>query len=483
MVPRPPIVAILGHVDHGKTTLLDYIRKSRITAKEHGGITQKIGAYEIKTSFKDYPTNTITFIDTPGHEAFSQLRARGSHVADIAVLVVDAKDSLMPQTAESIYHIKTANIPMIVAANKIDLPEANIERVKNDLLKYEVIVEGKGGGVPVVPLSAKTGTGVNELLESILLLSSDLHLEYDPLHTAQAYIIEAKKDRRGIVVAVIITDGTLKIGDTVYAENMKAKVRSILNDQGQQVREAFPSTPFELLGFEEMPPVGSLLSTQEKKSEKIPQIIPQQPVILDLQSILHPKEEAKKLSVIIKTDSQGSLEAITQSIDKKENVEVILKAIGDIHKSDIFLAKTTGAIIIGFNVGVPLEVKDLAKQEKVVIKIYTIIYNLLEELSEVAELLKEKEEKEKNLKGEAKVLATFIIEGEKIVGVSVTKGKINKDDPVEVYRDNNLIGKTKLVSLKIRAKPVEEVKKNQEAGMVLSPQLDTRIGDVIKSIL
>lgn len=481
---RSPIVTILGHVDHGKTTLLDFIRKSNLTGKEYGGITQKIGAYEIKVDFKDYKTNKITFIDTPGHEAFSMLRSRGANVADIALLLIDGKDSLMPQTVESIAHIKNANIPFIVVINKIDLPEVNPEKVKNDLLKYEVIVEGKGGNIPVVQVSAKTGQGIKELLETILFLANDLNLTYEINNSPLAYIIETKKDKRGIVASAIIKDGRIKIGDFLYCQDKKFKVRALVNDLGQNIKEVIPSSPFEILGFEELPEVGSVIT------DKIINISSQTNLqnnasnkSFSINDIFSQPEKEKKLSLVIKADSQGSLEAIENSIKNNKNIEIALKAIGEINKSDIFLAKTTKSIIIGFGVKPTKEAQDLAKQEKVIIKTYQIIYELIDEITEVASLLKEKEEKEKNLKGEAKILATFNIEKEVVFGVKVTKGKINLNDPIEVYRENRLIGKTKLISLKIRAKVVDEVKKDQEAGMMFYPPLDIRVGDVVKSIL
>jgi len=484
MISRPPVVTILGHVDHGKTTLLDYIRKSNVAGKEHGGITQKIGGYEVATGIKGYKTDKITFIDTPGHEAFSLLRARGATVADIAILIIDAKDSIMPQTIESISHIKNAKIPYIVALNKTDLPEANPEKVKRDLIKYDVLTENQGGDVPAINISAKTGKGVDELLEAILLLAADKNLTYNPKHPPQAYIIENKKDRRGIVVGAIIKNGQLKVGDIVYSDNKKSKIRSLINDQGRSIKEVIPCAPFELLGFEQIPEVGSLITTelQEEKAD----IVNTQTADsnFNLEDFLETKEvERKRLSLIIKADSQGSLEAVTNSLIKNPNVDIIMKTVGNAHKSDVFLAKTSNAIIIGFNIAIDPETRDLAKQEKVIIKTYDIIYELLEELNEVANLLEEKEKQERNLKGEAKVLASFIIENEKVVGVKITKGKINLGDQLEIYRNDNMIGKTRLVSLQVRAKKVEEVKKDQESGMILSPPLDIRTGDVIKSIL
>lgn len=477
---RSPIVAILGHVDHGKTTLLDFIRKSNVTAEEHGGITQRIGAYEIATGIKGYSTDRITFIDTPGHEAFTKLRSRGATVADIALLIIDAKDSLKPQTVESISHIKAAQIPYIVVLNKVDLPEARPDKVKNDLLKHEVMVEGKGGTVPVALVSAKTGNGVPELLESILLIAEDKHLTTDPESAPEAFIIETKKDRRGSVVSAIIKNGSLKKGQTIYAGGIKAVVRSLILDTGKQTDTVAPSSPFELLGFTELPEVGSTISTVEqvKTDEKAAS----QKKTISMQD-LFAKEETRKLSIVLKADTQGSLEAIKQSIGENKNLEVVLASIGELSKSDIFLAKATKSIVIGFNTKPSNEVKDLAKQEKVTIKTYSIIYELLEELTEVADLIREKEEQEKSIKGEAKVLATFMIDNEKVFGVRINKGKANLNDTVQLYRDNKPVAKSTLSSLRIHAKPVEEVKKDQEAGMLFDPNIDIRVGDVIKFIL
>jgi len=482
---RPPVVAILGHVDHGKTTLLDYIRKSHIAKSEHGAITQKIGAYEIETDFKDYKTNKITFIDTPGHEAFSKLRLRGANVCDLALLIIDVKDSIKPQTIESISHIQAAKIPFIVVLNKIDLPDANPEKVKTDLLKHKVMIEGKGGTVPAIAVSAKTGKGVNELLEAILLIASDLNLKYSRENNLKAIVIETKKDKRGIIVSAIVKDGVMKVGQTIFVKTEKIKIRQLINDFGQPVKEAVPSTPVEILGFNTAPTVGSEISDQFH-SQPLPTTNNQPPTTkktFNLESILASQKKEKTLKVIIKTDSFGSLEAIKSSLSQKEDIEIVLAMVGDINKSDIFLAKTTKAIVIGFNTKISQEIKDLAKQEKVIIKTYNIIFELLEELDEVTDLIRLKEETEKDAKGEAKILATFIIEKEKIYGVRVNKGKINLGDKIKLYRNNNPIGKTKVVSLKIRAKVVDEVKKDQEAGIIFSPVIDIKIGDVVKSIL
>jgi len=479
MKNRPPVVAILGHVDHGKTTLLDFIRKSKLAEKEHGEITQSIGAYEITTDIKDYSTNKITFIDTPGHEAFSKLRSRGANIADIAILIIDAKDSVMPQTEESISHIKNAKIPYIVVLNKTDLKEANPEKVKADLLKFDVIVEEKGGNVPCLLISAKNGKGVQELLESILLLASDLNLKYDEKNEPVAYIIETKKDKRGIVISSIIKDGILNVGDTIYASGQKNKIRSLYNDIGEQVKTVVPSSPFEILGFSKLPEVGSIITTSIKKIddsvEKI--IIPKK--ILNLEMLLN-KDESKKLNIILKTDSKGSLEAINSSIEKKGNIEIVMQSIGDIHKSDVFLATSSKSIILGFNVGVETDAEDLAKAEKVIIKRFNIIYELIDELNEVSSLLQQKDMLAKDAKGESSVLASFIIHDQQVFGVKVVKGKINLGDIIQVFRAGVLIGKTKLVSLQIRAKTVKEVKKGEEAGIMIFPIIDIKVGDVLK---
>ena len=476
--PRPPVVVVLGHVDHGKTTLLDYIRKTNIAEKEIGKITQKIGAYEVEVNIKGYQINKITFIDTPGHEIFTKLRLRGAEVADIAVLVIDAVDSVMPQTIESIYHIKQAKIPFIIAANKIDLPQANLDKLKKDLAKQNLLVEGFGGEIPFVPISAKKGTGVNDLLEMIIFIASERNLNYSPENPIEAYIIESKKDKRGVIASVIIKNGKLKVGETVYALDNQAKIRAIISDKGRNLFEVYPSTPFLLLGFKEPPPVGVMLTREKRK------LVKEQSIINKKQANLRDffkKEEKKKLRLIIKTDNYGSLEAILSHISSSKDIEIILASTGEITKSDIFLAKISQAIVIGFSLSIDKNIYDLAKEEKVIVKSYSLIYELLEELKEVSLFLKEKEEKEIHLKGEAKILASFIIEKEKIAGIKVVKGKINLDDQMELYRDNKLIGKAKIVSLKKRAQPVIEVKKNEEAGIIFYPQLDFNIGDVIKS--
>ncbi|MDP4011004.1 MAG: translation initiation factor IF-2 [Candidatus Roizmanbacteria bacterium] len=482
---RSPIVAILGHVDHGKTTLLDTIRDSRLVSKEHGGITQRIGGYEIATGIKGYDIEKITFIDTPGHEAFSKLRSRGTNVADIAILVIDATDSVKPQTVESIAHIKNAKIPFIVAMNKMDVVGANPDKVKKDLLKHEVITEDMGGSIVALPISAIKKQGIQELLESILIIASDIDLKYDLKNPSKSYIIETKKDQRGVVVSCVIKDGTLRVGDIAHTNQEKIKIRALINDMGKSVKEVVPSTPFEILGFSKSPEVGSLMTSEHQDLSEAPEKDQEPRSQMNVSSMLQKEgeEKQKKLTVIIKADSQGTLEAILASLSKNENIEIVLSSIGGVHRSDIFLAKTTKSIVIGFSVSVDNEVKTLAKQEKVIIKTYDIIYELLDELEEVSDLISEKEEKEKNLKAQVKILATFPIEGDIVFGGLVTKGKLNVGDTAEVYRKDKLIGKSKLTSLKNRAKSVQEVKKDQECGMLFTPALDIKVRDVIKFVL
>ena len=477
---RAPIIAILGHVDHGKTTLLDHIRKSNITQKEKGGITQKIGAYEINYQAENFPESKITFIDTPGHEIFSLLRAKGAQVADIAILLIDAKESIKPQTIESIAHIKEAKIPFIVALNKTDLPEAQPEKIKDQLIKYDVVVEDRGGKVPVINISAKTGQGVNDLLETLLLLASELNLQFNPKNPPLGYVIEVKKDKRGIVASVILKDGSIKIGDTLFCGEQKFDLRAIINDQGKNLSLLTPSTPAEILGLKEMTTLGSLISSKPTQSTTF---FPKEKTVKEvrLEDLLNKKEE-RKIKIILKTDNFGSLKAIESVLQKNQNIEIILSSIGEIAKSDVFLAKTAKAIIIGFNSFPNQEVKQLANEEKIPIRVYDIIYQLIDELNETTQFLKKIEE-EKKYKGEAKILALFNIENEVVAGIKMLKGKANLNDQVEVYRSGNLIGKGRLTSLKIRAKPVNEVRKNEEAGMIFSPRLDITIGDVIKFIL
>ncbi|MFQ5452003.1 MAG: translation initiation factor IF-2 [Candidatus Paceibacterota bacterium] len=474
---RPPVVVVLGHVDHGKTTLLDYIRKTNVVSKEVGQITQSIGAYEVHVPVKGYDTDRITFIDTPGHEAFSKLRLRGANVADIAVLVVDATDSVKPQTKESIAHIKQADIPVIVAINKIDLPAAKVEKVKKDLVKHKLIVEEHGGKIAVVPISAKEGTGVKDLLEAILYVASARELKFQKDADPEIYIIETVKTSAGPQVSCIIKNGTLRVADTVYAGGIPTKIRALIDDKVKRLKEVVPSTPFVILGFKEFPQVGSTLSTKPEEAVDTRQEVVQKKSLEDFLT----QDKQKTLKLVLRADSQGSLEAIMAALERQKNLEIVLSAVGEIAKSDIFLAKVSQAIVVGFGLKADKKIRDLAEQEKVVIKTYNIIYRLLDELEEVSLLLQEREKKKRNIKGRAKILANFIIEGERVAGVKIEVGRISLNDTIELVRSKKLVGQAKLVSLKQKAEVVQDAKKGDEAGLILDPQLDFKVGDMIKS--
>ncbi len=336
-----------------------------------------------------------------------------------------------------------------------------------------------GGDVPNVPIAAKSGAGVSDLLDTILILASMKNLHYDPNASPKAYIIESKRDKSGVVVTAIIKEGKLTVRDMVYAGSQEAKIRALLSDDGKQLSEVTPSTPFQMLGFKDLPEVGSVITT--KKAEPVEKAAEAATEDTPFNPFAAPEEKAKKLRLVLKTDTQGSRDAIVASLEKNENIEIVLAGIGEITKSDIFLAKVSGGIVIGFGVTPDKNTAQLALEEKMVIKTYNIIYELLDELGEVSDLMSEKEAKEKSLKGEAKITATFVIEQEQIAGLNVFKGKINLNDAVELYRNDRLITQSKIVSLKQRAQTVSEVKKNEEAGAMFYPKLDFLVGDVIKS--
>lgn len=475
---RPPIVTILGHVDHGKTSLLDFIRKSAVADREHGGITQAIGAYQIT-----HEGSLITFIDTPGHAAFEKMRSRGAKVADIAVLVVAIDDGIMPQTVEAIKHIKSANVSMIVAVNKIDLPGINkvaqMEKLKKQLSDREVLIEEYGGDVPIVEVSAKSGEGVDKLLEIIQLVAEVAELKGDPDVAATGVVVESKLDKfKGPIATVIVQNGTLKKGDAVVIGGVKGKLRGLIDFTGKQLDKAGPSTPVELLGLEGVPAVGAELgketSTKEEKKAQVASILDRLK-----------KDETSTLKVVIRADVAGSLEAIEDALEKfneeAEHVKVIAAQTGDISEGDIKLAASTSAIVIGFNVKSSNQIIKLAETEKVLLRNYNIIYELIEEIEAVVEEMLKVGALEE-IYGTAQILAEYPYgKSEKIAGCKILDGVFTKGPKVKIIRGEEIIGETKIKSLKKVRDEVTKVEKSEECGMMFEPQIDFTVGDLVQS--
>ncbi len=474
---RPPIVTILGHVDHGKTTLLDFIRKSSVAKGEHGGITQHIGAYQVNHEGKP-----ITFIDTPGHAAFEKMRSRGASVADIAVLVVAIDDGLMPQTLEAIKHIKSAKVQMIVAVNKIDLPgidkNVQLQKIKKQLSDQEVVIEEYGGDVPLVELSAKTGTGVDKLLEIILLVAEVNEIKGDPEAAPAGVVIESSLDKfKGPVATLLIRNGTLRKGDRIMVAGIKGKIRGIFDSSLKSVDWAGPSMPVEILGLEQVPPVGATLgqeAVQQAQKEEV-------------QSLISKLSEGanKTLKVIIKADKQGSLEAIEASLDKFNEqgkvVNFVLTGTGDVNEDNVKLASAVGAIVIGFNVKVAPTAGKLAESENVLIRSYNIIYELIEEMEEVVEGLLRVGAVEEVF-GRAEIIAEFPYgKNERIAGCRVSEGVIAKGQRIRVIRGEESIGETKLKSLKKVKEEVNKVEKGNDCGMMFESAIDFQVGDFVES--
>jgi len=474
---RPPVVTVLGHVDHGKTTLLDFIRKTNVAGREFGGITQHIGAYQITTS----PNNKITFIDTPGHEAFGEMRSRGAEVADVVVLVVAANDGVMPQTIESIQYIKNANLPCVVAINKIDMPDVNLEKIKKQLIKAGLTLEEYGGETPMIPLSAKTGQGVDKLIEMILLLAELHPPTVKDQNIFEAVVIETTLSRnRGIVATIIVRNGSLHVGDTVVCENQEFRVRAFNDWQGKSLSQIGSGDPTELLGWQKIPTVGSRLYDKKQASlEKQPaRTITHEEKATALTSPSPQDLETEKVKLIIKADTQGTLEAIMHGLGS--DAEIILRGVGQITESDVLLAKTTKAIIIGFHLQVPDQVTKLASSEKVFLKSYNIIYEMFDEIADVIEALKKG-----NLVtvfGEAQVIAVFNIKNEIIAGLKVVSGRIARGDQIKVVRNNTEIGRAKIKSLRHQKEDITKAEQGKEAGAILSQKIEILTGDSIIAI-
>jgi translation initiation factor IF-2 len=493
--PRPPVVTIMGHVDHGKTSLLDAIRKTNVVSGEAGGITQHIGAYQVTSP----QGGLITFIDTPGHAAFTAMRARGARVTDIVVLVVAANDSVMPQTIEAISHAKAAKVPMIVAINKVDLPDARPERVKTDLLQHDVQVESMGGETLEIELSAKTGKNLDKLLEAIQLQAEVLDLKANPDREAEGTVIEAKLDRgRGPVATVLVQRGTLVHGDIVVAGSEWGRIRALINDRGEQVDFAEPSVPVEILGFTAAPEAGDRLAVVEtearareiteyrvrqKREKALAKAAGAGRSLMDMMSQI--KEAGKKeLALVIKGDVQGSVEAISGAIEKLSTDEVMARVIhsgvGGITESDITLANTTGAVVIGFNVRAHKEGREAAERAGVEIRYYNIIYDLVNDIKAAMSGLLAPTLRETML-GNAKILEVFnITKVGKVAGCQITDGKVERGANVRLIRDNVVIHEGMLKTLKRFKDEVKEVQTGQECGMAFEKYEDMRAGDVIE---
>lgn len=491
LVPRAPVVTVMGHVDHGKTSLLDYIRKAHVTSGEAGGITQHIGAYTVSVQGKG-----ITFIDTPGHEAFTAMRARGAQVTDIVILVVAADDGIMPQTVEAINHAKAANVDIIVAVNKIDKPSANPEKVKQELTEYNLVPEEWGGDIMVCPISCKTGEGINTLLESLLLKAEMKELLANPAREARGVIIEAQLDKgKGPVATVLVQNGTLRTGDNLVSGMVSGKVRAMIDDRGRTVKEAGPSMAVNVLGLDAVPNSGETINAVSSELMKRVQAERKRKLSVDMTKnspkvsaddpfAMMGEEEKKNLNLIIKGDVQGSVEAIKQSVVKLNNEEVQVKVIhsaaGAVTESDVMLAESSNAIILAFNVRPDPKAKALAERSKVDVRTYRIIYDLLDDMEAALKGMRAPKYQEIML-GKCEVRQTFKITGAgNIAGCMVLDGKIVRGGKLRIYRDNILIVEGGVRQLKRFKDDVKEVAAGYECGCAIEGFNDIKIGDIIE---
>ena len=488
---RPPIVTVMGHVDHGKTSLLDYIRKTNVISSEAGGITQHIGAYSIEVN-----RNKITFIDTPGHAAFTAMRQRGAQVTDLAILVVAADDGIMPQTIEAIHHIKDAKVPMIVAINKVDKPEANIERIKQQLTEYDVLPEEWGGDVICEPISAKTGYGIDKLLDDILLVADMEELKANPDVPALGTVLESKVDKgRGIVATIIIKNGTLHIGDYIVCGTSHGKVRAMMDHTGKNIAKATPSTAVSVLGLDSVPDAGEMAYCLDEKTAKdlVLERINAQKVEktkstngVNLEDFLStPKDQVlRSYNIVIKADVQGSAEALESTLGAIKNDEVkvvcVASSVGLIHESDVLLAKASNAIIIGFNVKPDPKAKQLAERNGVEIKFYKIIYEAVEELQSTIDKMMTPKYEEKVI-GHVEVRHIFKISSVGVIaGSYVLDGEVNRNSKVRVYRGKDLITTTDIASLQQGKDNVKTMKAGFECGIKLKDFEEVKEGDQLE---
>lgn len=472
---RPPIVAVLGHVDHGKTSLLDAIRKIDTASREFGGITQHIGAYQVEIETKD-GKKQITFIDTPGHETFSKIRSRGVETSDIAILVIAVNDGIQPQTLESIEHIKNAGIPVIVAFTKADLTESsksNLAAIKGQLAKNGIVVEDQGGKVVSLLVSVKTGQGLKELLEMILLLAQMHNISGDKNAELKAVVIESKIDRlRGMEATVIVRNGTLKVGEHIYTASQQAKVRALINDKSESVREVLPGAPSQVLGFSKTPVVGEVVSSQPVTSEAKEEVSTVEEEKIE-------EDTGPIFKIILKADSNNSLEALTASLPQA-GLRIMSASLGDISESDVWFAKTTKSFLVGFNVKIQSSAQKLAQFEKVRLKTYKVIYQLIEEIKEVIEGNARVEEEV--ILGSAKILAEFPFNNKRIAGVKVTEGRIARGDRVVLKRGEEEVARGSIKTVRRFKEELNKIEVGGEGGILLEPNIDFKLGDVIVSV-
>ncbi len=491
-LPRPPVVTVMGHVDHGKTSLLDYIRRTKVAAGEAGGITQHIGAYHVDT-----PRGVVTFLDTPGHEAFTAMRARGAAATDIVILVVAADDGVMPQTIEAISHAKAAGVPIVVAVNKIDKAEANPDRVKQELVAHEVVPEEYGGEVPIVPVSARTGQGIDDLLENVLLQAEVLELTAPQEGAAKGLVIEARLDKgRGPVATVLVQSGTLKKGDIVLAGSVFGRVRAMLDEDGKPITEAGPSIPVEIQGLAEVPQAGEevLVLGDERKAREIAlfrqgkfrdvKLARQSAAKLENMFEQMTEGAVQTLPLIIKADVQGSQEALTHAMLKMSTDEVkvvvVHQAVGGITESDVNLATASKAVIIGFNVRADQHAKRLAEANGIDIRYYTIIYEAVDEVKAAMTGLLSPEKKEETI-GLVEIRQVFRVSKiGNIAGCMVLEGLVRRGAQVRLLRDNTVIWTGELDSLKRFKDDVREVKEGFECGLSLKNYDDIKVGDQLE---
>ncbi len=493
--PRPPVVTVMGHVDHGKTSLLDAIRDTRVTAGEAGGITQHIGASVVKVGDED-----IVFLDTPGHEAFTSMRARGTQVTDIAILVVAADDGIMPQTVEAISHAKAAEVPIIIAINKMDKPEANEDRIKQELTEYDLVPEDWGGDTITMPVSALKGDGIEELLEMVLLVAELKELKANPDRNIVGTIIEAQLDKgMGPVATVLVQKGTLKKGDMVVSGVASGRVRAMFDDKGQEITEAGPSMPAVILGLSEVPDAGDLIySVKDEKTartiaEKKKEFLREEQMKLSKKVSLDDlfdqiqSGEVKDLNIIVKTDVRGTIEAVSQSLMKLEheevNINIIHGGVGGITETDVMLAAASNAIIIGFNVRPTLNALEISKEENVDIRTYRVIYEAIEDIKSAVKGMLEPEYKEEVI-GRAEVRATFKVPNSGMVaGMYVQQGKITRNSNIRLLRNDVVIHEGEISSLKRFKDDAREIATGYEGGLGIKNFNDIKEGDILEAYI